>query len=672
MVKRSGSLSLGCPKGIDDRPYRNTLNIIVFFYLGLFTRIRFMRPLFSESGGGNRNTRNSAAMSALLVALGGVLVSCGAGGGGGGGGSNLVLISIAVTPSTPSIPNGLQEQFKANGTYSDGTSADLTSFASWGSNSASVATIEPGGLATATGIGTARITATLGKVSGATTLSVTANSLQNIVVTPAHPAIPLGLPQAFRATGNYLDGTSHDVTALVSWSSGTPSVATISPGGTAATVGVGSSIITATLGTAAGEATLTVTAALLQSITVIPASPKMPSGVNQQFRAIGNYSDGTSLDLTGSVTWNSGTGTVATVDPSGLAAAVGPGTSMMTAALGPISGTTLLTVTAALLQSITVSPANPTIPIGLSQPLSATGNYSDGTSHDLTSLVIWSSGTLAVATISPGGLAMGVATGPSLIRASSGMISGSTTLTVTPVALKTISVTPTKPAIPDGLTQPLSAAGNYSDGTSRDLTSAVTWSSGTPAVATISPGGLAISVSVGTSVMTAALGTISGNTTLTVTAAVLQSISVTPTKPAIPDGLTQPLSAAGNYSDGTSRDLTSAVTWSSGTPAVATISPGGLAISVSVGTSVMTAALGTISGNTTLTVTAAVLQSISVTPVNPTLPIGLTQPLSATGNYSDGTSRDLTPFVDWSSQTLGVATVASGGLVLAVGSGTSL
>ncbi|HZR79606.1 MAG TPA: FG-GAP-like repeat-containing protein [Candidatus Binatia bacterium] len=82
----------------------------------------------------------------------------------------------------------------------------------------------------------------------------------------------------------------------------------------------------------------------LASIVVEPASPIILAGETQAFTATGVYDDGTSEDLTALVGWSSGTPAVATIDPAGVATGVGGGTSTITAALGPISGSTTLTV----------------------------------------------------------------------------------------------------------------------------------------------------------------------------------------------------------------------------------------------------------------------------------------------------------------------------------------
>jgi hypothetical protein len=83
------------------------------------------------------------------------------------------LTSIDVTPMNPTIPDGNQQQFKATGHFSDGSTQDLTASAAWSSSDKNVATISTAGLATAVGTGTSTIQAVSGSVPGSTLLTVT-------------------------------------------------------------------------------------------------------------------------------------------------------------------------------------------------------------------------------------------------------------------------------------------------------------------------------------------------------------------------------------------------------------------------------------------------------------------------------------------------------------------
>jgi Bacterial Ig-like domain (group 2) len=63
------------------------------------------------------------------------------------------------------------------------------------------------------------------------------------------------------------------------------------------------------------------------------------------------------------------------------------------------------------------------------------------------------------------------------------------------------------------------------------------------------------------------------------------------------------------------------------------------------------------------------LQSIAVSPQATTVATGLTEQFSASGNYSDGTSKPLNS-VTWATSDTTLATVSTTGLVTAVKQGT--
>ncbi len=169
----------------------------------------------------------------------------------------------------------------------------------------------------------------------------------------------------------------------------------------------------------------------LTSITVTPADPSVAEGLTQQFTAIGTYSDNSTADITGLVAWASANASVATVDGAGLATGVGVGTTGIGATLDGVSGTATLTVTAAVLVSISVTPADPSLAQGLTQQFTATGTYTDSSTQDLTTMVTWASSNTGVATITGAGLAAGVGVGTSAIGATLDGITDTAKLTVT-------------------------------------------------------------------------------------------------------------------------------------------------------------------------------------------------------------------------------------------------
>ena len=172
------------------------------------------------------------------------------------------LTSISITPVDPTIVIGGTRQFVATGKYSDGSTKTLTVSVTWASSNTSVATIVSGGstpgLASGGGVGTSTISATLGSISGTTTLTVQP-ALVSIMITPVNPSLKVGATLQFTATGHYSDSSTQNLTSSVTWTSSKPGVATISTSGLATAVAKGNTGIKAKLGGITSSTTLTVT-----------------------------------------------------------------------------------------------------------------------------------------------------------------------------------------------------------------------------------------------------------------------------------------------------------------------------------------------------------------------------------------------------------------------------
>jgi hypothetical protein len=112
------------------------------------------------------------------------------------------------------------------------------------------------------------------------------------------------------AVGTYNDGSTKAITN-VNWTSGTPSVATISKSGLVTGVSQGQSIITGASGTQTGTATITVTIGGLTSIkvTTLDGLTSIQFGSNEQFIATGT-ANGKQVDITDSVAWTTNPSTI--------------------------------------------------------------------------------------------------------------------------------------------------------------------------------------------------------------------------------------------------------------------------------------------------------------------------------------------------------------------------
>lgn len=253
--------------------------------------------------------------------------------------TNATLRSIAISPAATSVAPGGTQQFTAIGTFSDGTTQDITSDVTWASSNTAVATIGSGtGTAVGQGAGTTQITATMASIaSPAAILTGTTATLQSIGLSAGTASIARNGTVQFVATGTFSDGSKQDVTGSASWTSTNTTVASVGIGsGLVRGLSTGSTQIKAVLGAISSPpATISVSSATLKSISVSPAGLAIAAGTSVAFTATGTYTDGTVQDVTSSVAWASSKTSVATIGASdGFATGVAAGTTSITASQG--------------------------------------------------------------------------------------------------------------------------------------------------------------------------------------------------------------------------------------------------------------------------------------------------------------------------------------------------
>ena len=531
--------------------------------------------------------------------------------------SSATLNSLTVTPTSPSIDVGTQQQFTATGNFSDGTEQDISNLATWSSSATNVAGVTSNsGLATGKNQGTTTITATFGSASAHATLTVTLANLVSIGVKPEAATIAKQTTQQFTVTGTFSDGSTRNLTNQVtSWTSSATAVATVAPSGLVSGLTPGSATITANVGSVSDSTLLTVSNATLSSIAVAPSGASLQPNAKLNFTAVGTFSDSSTQNLTGQVTWSSDNTAAATVSnlsgTKGVVKGVAAGTANIIAAMLGVTGSSPVIVTSAVLTSIKVSTTGApfTAPAGQVQYM-ATGTYSDGSTQNLTTAVTWISSNPAVATITQNGLATGQGAGSTTITATQDSVVGTTELAVT--ASKLVSVSVTSPNSSSKLASQtsvqLKATGTFEDGTTQDLTDSATWTSSDATVATVSStNGVVRGVAPGTATIRAVFGSVpAGTINLTVTNATLATMAVTPPSVSITLGKSQQFTATGSFNDGSTQVLTTFADWSSSNAGVAVVSNFGLATSSGKGTTTIKAnyAQGstTSSGTATLTV----------------------------------------------------------------------
>lgn len=331
------------------------------------------------------------------------------------------------------------------------------------------------------------------------TLAAGAQSAE-VRVIPPPPALvsltpnPLPLQQA--ATGNLTltlnAGQPQDTVAAIETSAAAiieaPAFVTLPAGETAVAFPVtgllaGAATLTATIESSAVSAGVEITPSAPGVTSIAPAALTLPKGTPGTLTIAVSRAPSapTAVALTSS---DSAVATVpATVTiPAGALTAEfpvmtnGQGSATVTASLDGASASAQVSVTAAELVTLTLSPQAPTAYVSETVAFTLTGTYTDGATQDLTATAAWSSSDPDVATVAAGAATVSAA-GATLITATSGSLSAKTTLTaLAPPALTlapasatvrveealTLTVASAAPAGPEGLTVSISTAGSGS------------------------------------------------------------------------------------------------------------------------------------------------------------------------------------------------------------------
>ncbi len=176
--------------------------------------------------------------------------------------------------------------------------------------------------------------------------------------------------------------------------------------------------------------------ATLQTMTISVAQPSLEIGQTLQLAASGQYTDGSTVDVSAQVNWTSSNPAVASV-ANGVLTAIAQG---MTTIQGELNGVTAsadlqilppsVVVPPVTLTDVQVAAASSTLDVGTTTQLTVTAMMSDGSSQDVTTQSTFTSRNPSAATVTPAGLVTAAAAGTVIIEVTYQMTTRSLTITV--------------------------------------------------------------------------------------------------------------------------------------------------------------------------------------------------------------------------------------------------
>ena len=592
--------------------------------------------------------------------------------------------SVRVTPATfehltlsssqSTVPVATSTTLTATGSFSDGTTQDLSRSVAWSASNPAIAFIKSGGLAQGASAGTSQVYASFAGLTANTPLSVTNTQPVSLAITAAPLSLPSNATSTIAASAIFADGTTRDVSTSAIWTASNASITITGAGAMLTTYTPGQAQVSASFAGQNAISTIEVQTTSLESLSISAPASSIAAGDTQIYSAIGTYSDGTTRDETANVSWLSSNPAVAIVDLHAVATGYAAGEAQISASLANRTGVSALAVTAAStnakgepvgtersLVQLAVAPTNARIALGTGIGLHAVGIYSDGTREDLTGSVLWATNNTTIAL--EGGFALGKAAGQALVTAQLGSFSAQTTLTVASLSLVSLTTNTLSTTLAAGTNQQMQAIGIFSDGSKQDLATQVHWQSSKATVATIDNSGILSALAAGETAITMTFGSLTVSAEIVqVTSASLTGISIQSVPQQLALGTSQQLHVLASFSDGTTQDVTKDALWSSLTPAAA-VSGGGLVTTADTGVAQVAANYqGQGSVSASFQVTSAALVGLTIAPASAVIGVHTTQQFAATGTFSDGTTQDLSSnLAIWQSNAVSLATVDEDG-----------
>ena len=335
--------------------------------------------------------------------------------------------TIAITPASATL-RAIGQTTQLTATVQDTNNNPVTgATVAWKSSNTTVASVNSSGLVNARGNGTAIITGISGGKT-ATAIITVAQETATIGITPAAATLK-AIGQTLQLTATVQDTNNNPITgATVTWKSNNPTVVSVNSSGLVNALTNGQATVTVTSGGKSATATIIVAQAST-TIAISPISVNL-TALGDTVQLTATVRDANNNPLPGaSVSWSSGSPSVATVNTQGLVTARGSGTTTITATSGSRTGTAAITVVQ-LPNTIVITPASATLfAIGETVQLHAT--VKDEKAQTVPgATVTWQSSNTAVASVNPSGLVTARGSGTATITATSGGKTATATITV--------------------------------------------------------------------------------------------------------------------------------------------------------------------------------------------------------------------------------------------------
>jgi hypothetical protein len=492
------------------------------------------------------------------------------------------ISEIAIELSPAQVALGYQSNAIVTVIYNNGSSENLTTSATLSSGDSSVATINEDGVVSSLAVGVTVLNAEFSGFTSSVNFEVTDAVITQLLFNIVQNSMPVGMTPLYVVKQQFSDGSLIDITLehqIYTLSSEDLNFASID-NYVITTVSPGSVDLTVTAGNLQTSTLLTISEAVVTDIALSTNTLSLALGLSGEVSTTATLSSGSQISI--DPVYSSSDQTVLIVNQTGLITASGIGQAIVTAQYNNIQDTITIDVNPAALASLNVSFEILTLPIGRKTQANATGNFTDGTSSNITQDVSWSSSTpnlLSVSNTVKGevtaiiGSSIDVSSPVTvLVTASLNGIENNAGLDVVSAVVDALSVDAGSSLASLGNQLELTATATYSNLEDIDVSNDAIWLSSDETVATVSSNGLLSTIAEGVISVSATFDGYVQSFEVTVGPATLDSVTISTTSLSIYKGRVKQLNAIGTMSDGSEITVTKLGFWSVDNSNLATVS----------------------------------------------------------------------------------------------------
>ncbi|MBV6521923.1 MAG: hypothetical protein MNPFHGCM_02067 [Gemmatimonadaceae bacterium] len=577
-------------------------------------------------------------------------------------------VQLQILPTAVNGLSGDTVAFRARLIADTGATQDARSVQWSATDTAAVALVSDGKVELR-GAGDAEVVATVGQLSARASVSVFTARIGSIAIDPPNSTLRTGA--SLRLTARLRDETGRPMKAVTArWASSDDAIATVDADGSIHGVANGMAVISVVSGAKRATASVRVTSEPASSLAMSLPHDTIVPGYRERALAVPRDAEGQTI-AGANILYASSNPAVARVTPSGVVIGIAPGQTTIAASCDDQVATVSLMVEERRVSGLDIVPAGAFLPMGSAATLRAEVRDQVGQSMPAAP-VTWTALSPGVLTVTPSGIATGVALGMGTVVASSGGRTRQAGVMVTSYAVGSVRVSPAAVTVAVGRTVALSAIGYHPSGSALEGT-IFDWDIADSSIAVVSSSGMVTGMAKGSTTVTVTSGSHSASTVVTVVdAPPARAAKATLSVNAPTLDLGQTTQAVVTLLDADGNPVADRpVAWVTDQPDVATVSADGVIAAVAPGSATISATADGVVSLTTVTIATPPREPVAAVTVSaPSRVLSAGRRAQLTTVLADAQGRPLKGrSLSFASSNPSTLTVSAAGLVHAMAPG---